>query len=160
MTSEVPIEDLKKFMLESNKIERKEGLNPNDLVIVDEVCKGGINSLIHLKDIHQRITEHLDIDWGGKWRTIGVSVGSYSPPSWPEIPEMMLQFWNNFDKMDSWETHNRFESIHPFQDFNGRMGRLIWLSKAIHEGYKFNISFLHLYYYQTLRKYEDKLNNF
>lgn len=159
MISEFSIIDLENFMLESNKIEREERLNPNDLIVIKKVCDEGIRDLDHLKDLHKIITEHLDVDWSGKWRTVGVSVGSYSPPSWTEVPEMMLQFWNNFDKLDSWEAHNRFESIHPFQDFNGRMGRLIWLSKAMQEGYKFNISFLHLYYYQTLRKYEDKLNN-
>jgi len=33
--------------------------------------------------------------------------------------------------MNSWEAHNKFEAIHPFQDLNGKVGRLIWLSKAI-----------------------------
>jgi len=141
--------ELEAFMLESNKIEGEYELNPNDLFVAREAYLG-IKDLKHIKRMHHNITAHLKVDWSGKWRTVNVKVGNHKPPDWQEVPELMLRYWSNFDRMDSWQAHNEFEHIHPFQDFNGRMGRLIWLSKAIQEGYRFNIPFLQKYYYQTL----------
>jgi len=147
--------ELQAFMLESNSIEGEHSLNPNDLFVAKEAFLG-IKDLKHLKGMHRNITAHLDVAWGGRWRTVNVRVGSYHPPKWQEVPELMLQYWSNFKNMDAWHAHNEFENIHPFQDFNGRMGRLIWLSKAVKEGYKFNIPFLQKYYYQTLDNYQRK----
>jgi Fic family protein len=62
----------------------------------------------------------------------------------------MHNWFLDWDKMDSYEAHVRFEKIHPFQDGNGRIGRAIWLKKALNEGYDYRISFLHKFYYQTL----------
>ena len=83
-------------------------------------------------------------------------MGSYVPPSPELIPSLMQDFVDKWDDMDSWEAHNAFEKIHPFEDFNGRMGRLIWLSKAVTKGYSFKIPFLQTYYYQTLGRGEIK----
>jgi Fic family protein len=144
---------LEKFMLESNSIEGEDYLNPSDIIVAKEVIEKGIKNLKHLQKLHSIITKHLQVSWGGKWRTVNVKVGSYKPPLWQEVPELMLMYWSNFDHMDSWQAHNEFEHIHPFQDFNGRMGRLIWLSKAIKEGYNFRYPFLQKYYYQTLNNF-------
>lgn len=64
----------------------------------------------------------------------------------------MRAFWRTLPKLDAWEAHNRFQKIHPFEDLNGRTGRLIWLHKAIDEGYTGRIGFLHAYYYATLSR--------
>ena len=145
--------DIENFMLESNKIEGEYELNPNDMTVAEEACYG-IKDLDHLKDMHGRLTKHLNVGWSGRWRIVNVSVGSYSPPIWKAVPELMLQFFSNYHSMDSWIAHNEFQKIHPFQDFNGRAGRLIWLSKAVKEGrYRFRLPFLQTYYYQTLNHY-------
>ena len=145
------IEGLKQFMLESNQIERELRLNPNDFNVAKRVYEKGINSLNDILKIHKDLTKHLKVDWSGKWRNCNVYVGNYIAPQWYVVPELMAQYWKQFPDMDAWTAHNEFEKIHPFQDFNGRMGRLIWLSKAINEGYVFSILFLHAYYYQTLQ---------
>lgn len=144
---------LEEFMLLSNKIEGELGLNPNDFKVSKRVYEKGINSLSDILEIHKDLTKHLKVDWSGKWRTCNVRVGNYIAPDWSQVPSLMAKYWDKWNEMDSWTAHNEYQKIHSFRDFNGRVGRLIWLSRAINEGYDFSISFLHSYYYQTLRNY-------
>ena len=141
------------FMLESNFIEGETSLNPNDLLCARRAISGGLSSLEDILEVHKLLTEHKrDFYSGGKWRTVNVRVGNYYPPSFDEVPKLMEGFNHTYGEFGSWKTHNDFEQIHPFEDFNGRMGRLIWLSLAVNEGYNFTIPFLRAYYYQTLHK--------
>lgn len=144
------LEKLEDFMLESNKIEGENRLNPFDSEVAQAIYALGFEKFEDITGTHKSLTHHLKVSWSGKWRTVNVRVGNYIAPDWSQVPELMAQFWANWNSMDSWEAHNQFEKIHGFQDFNGRMGRLIWLSKAVREGYDFSIPFLHKYYYQTL----------
>ena len=105
-------------------------------------------------DIHQILGAYLNKPWVGRLRQCDVRVGGYIPPKHLDVLELMTEYVANLADMNSWEAHNEFEKIHPFQDLNGRVGRLIWVSKAIYEGYNFEIPFLQEYYYQTLLKYE------
>lgn len=145
--------ELEEFMLLSNKIEGELGLNPNDFKVAKRVYEKGISSLGDILKIHKDLTKHLKVDWSGKWRTCNVRVGSYIAPDWSQVPSLMAQYWDRWDEMDSWTAHNEFVTIHPFVDRNGRISRLIWMSKAIEEGYDFSIPFLHKFYYQSLQHY-------
>lgn len=79
----------------------------------------------------------------GKLRNIEVSVSSHRPPKFYLLPELMLNFCHNLntqlkhlpktDEPDflkklisflAWAQH-RFLWIHPFQDYNGRLARLL-----------------------------------
>ena len=100
--------------------------------------------------------EYLQKDWVGKWRTCDVRIGPYAPSSYYLVPNLMEKYWKEFYLMNSFIAHNEFERLHPFQDLNGRVGRLIWLSKAVKEGYNFGIPFLQAYYYQSLQDYERR----
>jgi Fic family protein len=142
-------EEYKNFMLESNKIEGEGRLNPNDVLAVKTMLISELNKNFILI-IHQLLGEYLNENWVGKWRTCEVRVGSYFLPVSKNVPALMKKYFKEVPTMDAWTAHNEFEKIHPFQDLNGRVGRLIWLKKAIDEGYDFSIPFLQAYYYQTL----------
>lgn len=145
------MENWKKFMLESNQIEGEDRLNPGDAEAFNWATTG-IEVEAHILHCHYLLTEHLSVDWSGKWRTCDVRVGGYIAPRHQLVPGLMERFIAqlHIHRLNSWQAHNAFQKIHPFEDFNGRTGRLIWLSKAMHEGYDFELSFLHKYYYQTL----------
>jgi len=143
------------FMLESNRIEGEDRLNPGDIKAV-KLALEGINTIDDILRIHQVLGEYLQKAWVGKFRACNVRVGRYRPPHYKKVSELMDRFITDLVVMDSWEAHNEFERVHPFQDLNGRTGRLIWLSKAVNEGYDFSIPFLQAYYYQTLSIYERK----
>lgn len=149
------IKKYNQFMLESNKIEGEDRINPGDIRAVEFALKG-FRNLNDILELHRLLGEHLNEDWIGKFRTCNVHVGSYSPPSYHEVHKLMKKYWNEFYLMNSFQAHNKFESLHPFQDLNGRVGRLIWLSKAVHEGYDFSVPFLQMYYYQSLQDYERR----
>jgi Fic family protein len=145
-----------KFMLESNRIEGEDRLNPGD----EDAFFFATNteSIWYVEDIlllHQYLGSYLKRDWVGKWRNCGVRVGNYIPPKAEEVPNLMADYAINLTSMNSFEAHNEFEYIHPFRDLNGRVGRLIWLSKAVNEGYDFSIPFLQKYYYQALAHYNQ-----
>ena len=80
---------------------------------------------------------------GGKYRNIEVMVSKHTPPKFYLIPQLMVEFSedlktrikylpkideeNFLDELISllaW-SHNKFLWIHPFQDYNGRIGRLL-----------------------------------
>lgn len=142
----------KDFMLESNRIEGENKINPGDKEAITIASLNGIDSLDMILAVHKALGDYLNKDWVGRWRKVNVVVGHYKPPSPDKIPMLMKEFIDKLYLMDAWTAHNEFEKIHPFRDLNGRVGRLIWLNKM---GCIPGIPFLQLYYYQTLEKYED-----
>lgn len=141
--------EYKKFMLESNRIEGENRINPGDLTALEIMTISDISEVSVLL-AHNNLGDYLKKDWVGKYRTCEVTVGNYHPPFSYQIQDAMDKYFRNLPYLNSWMAHNEFEKIHPFQDLNGRIGRLIWLKKAIDEGYDFSIPFLQKYYYQTL----------
>lgn len=137
-------------MLKSNRIEGEDRLNPRDEEAVEFALDTGLVHLNQILTVHEMLGEYLKVDWNGEWREWDVIVGKHQPPIYQKVPKLMNIFAKHLPKIDSWTAHNEFEKIHPFADLNGRTGRLIWLTKAVKEGYRFEIPFLQMYYYQTL----------
>lgn len=85
-----------------------------------------------------------------------------SPKQTPKDMQKLMEWYNSLPKVtikEIIEFHARFEKIHPFQDGNGRVGRII----AFKECLKNNIiPFIildkdKLYYYRGLKEYQNKI---
>ncbi|MBI4029073.1 MAG: Fic family protein [Candidatus Blackburnbacteria bacterium] len=95
-------------------------------------------------EIHKVAFGSIFPDWAGKFRTINVKVGDYEPPHYSKVPELVKMFCDDLEErlkylpdrkeeerflaevvgLLAWFQH-RFVWIHPFKDYNGRMGRLL-----------------------------------
>ena len=144
---------IEQFMLESNRIEGENRVNPGDIEAVEYALVKKIVVVNDLLNIHLFLGAYLKKAWVGKFRIVKIQVGDDTNfPEPKEVSYLVKEYMESFDHMDSWEAHNEFEKIHPFIDLNGRVGRIIWLTKALREGYNFGIPFLQMYYYQTLQR--------
>lgn len=87
--------------------------------------------------------EVMDQGTAGRYRTIRVRVGRFVPPSPEDVSGLMfelLEWWNrdsgkHSSVISSAIIHHRFESIHPFADGNGRMGRALALWELYRRGF-------------------------
>jgi Fic family protein len=95
-------------------------------------------------DIHREGFGFIFAEWAGKYRTIEVTVGEYIPPQAHEIPVLVknltedlnerLKYIPSSEEQEKFLSEavallawfqNRFVWIHPFQDYNGRVARLL-----------------------------------
>ncbi len=85
----------------------------------------------------------MDQGMAGRYRAIGVRVGRFVPPPPTDVSGLMfelLEWWNTEARkhssvISSAVIHHRFESIHPFADGNGRMGRALALWELYRRGF-------------------------
>lgn len=146
------MDNWKCYMLESNQIEGEDRLNPGDKEAFDFATTGFLIEG-HILHCHHVLTEHLKVNWSGLYRTCNVRVGNYLAPKWQDVPRLMEEFVKKLPDYNSWQAYCEFEKIHPFRDRNGRVGRLIWLSKKLKEGWNFGNSFLEQFHYDSLSNY-------
>ncbi len=103
-------------------------------------------------EIHRIAFSEL-YEWAGKWRTCDVTVGKLEPPKPAQILQLMYQFVDNLNykintandaktKLDTLVyAHYEFIRINPFNNGNGRTGRMLMNLLAL----KFGFSPLQLY---------------
>jgi hypothetical protein len=67
------------------------------------------------------------------WRCCDVRVGSRLCPPWPEVQELMNKFFERLPDMTPAEAYKEFLLIHPLQDGNGRIGKILfnWLGVSL-----------------------------
>lgn len=97
-------------------------------------------SLGVIKEIHRLLLDHLDFNRGNFKNISNAIVGAEFDTAGPEqTPNLMYQWLNNYEYLMEnakteeekiriiLEKHIEFERIHPFNDGNGRTGRMIML---------------------------------
>lgn len=95
--------------------------------------------------LHSLFFGQIDAENAGKYRQKNVIITGtdYLPPDYIEVPVLMAKHIENFNKEPEhshpleWagDLHAEFESIHPFIDGNGRIGRLLLSVTAMKSGY-------------------------
>ena len=93
--------------------------------------------------------------------TIGSGMKTTSPQNVEKDMRKLMEWYNNLKQItikEIIEFHYRFESIHPFQDGNGRIGRLIMFKECLKNNI---IPFIiqdtdKLFYYRGLKEYKSE----
>lgn len=117
--------------------------------------------------LHKMLISNIDDDIAGRFRADNeyVRVGSHIAPNPKEVIgrlEKMLSQYNatNYENiiMRIAKLHLTFEYTHPFNDGNGRIGRVINNYLLIREGFvPINIKFIdRASYYEAFREFETK----
>lgn len=97
----------------------------------------------YLQKLHKIGFGWIFPDLGGCFRRVDVEVSNHKPPAFYLVPQLMVDFcedlkerFKHLPSIDShgfleylvdllaW-AHHRFLWVHPFQDYNGRIGRLL-----------------------------------
>jgi fido (protein-threonine AMPylation protein) len=90
---------------------------------------------------HRELAGTLFPDWAGRFRDRDVQIGMHHPPPFYEVPVQVRLFCDDLaERLRHIQSSapdirviaellavadGRFQSIHPFRDFNGRVGRML-----------------------------------
>lgn len=144
-------EDQTRMIFETNTIDVGEGVPVDDILetahhfrAIDYVIDVAEEALTEdiIKELH-RILKHDTKDSALSWFAVGDYkkranvVGGHETAKPKEVPARMKELLSKYEALDNVTVediirfHYEFESIHPFQDGNGRVGRLITLKECL-----------------------------
>ena len=119
------------FLMESNGIEGVYGKQPlldaikawQTLLFEDKL------STLAILNTHRILMANQRPDIAGHFRRVGVRVGDYIAPNAGSLRRLMFMWHNDWatakTQADIKKAHIAFENVHPFEDGNGRVGRII-----------------------------------
>ncbi|TAN43930.1 MAG: Fic family protein [Nitrospirae bacterium] len=99
----------------------------------------------NILSLHKIFFQHIDSENAGRYRQRNVVITGtdYLPPDHQKIPMLMTEHVENLNTKrgdihlleHTINLHAEFESIHPFTDGNGRIGRLLLTVMSLKNGY-------------------------
>lgn len=171
-------EDQTRFIFETNTLGAETGLPVDDIIetanhfrgidFVIDRAEQPLNEEI-IKELHRILkqgTTESSLEWfaiGGYKRRPNM-VGGRETAKPQDVARQMKQLLLRYESLnrvefdDIVEFHYQFELIHPFQDGNGRVGRLIALKECLRHGI---VPFIiedskKLFYYRGLSQWENE----
>ena len=169
--------DQTRYIFETNTIGvENEALNVDDVIetvnhfrCVDIIIDSSTSALTekYIKELHKTLksgTSDSRLDWFevGDYKNRPNEVGGMHTALPEEVAPQMKKLLNRYNSIkkksleDILEFHVKFEQIHPFQDGNGRVGRLILFKECL----KYNIvpfiieDDIKMFYYRGLKEWE------
>ncbi len=171
-------EDQTRMIFETNTLGVNESVNVDDIIetlnhfqSIDKVIDYYDEELAeaHIKDLHKALkagTSDSKLDWFrvGDYKAYPNEVGGNETTSPEDVPHEMKKLLDSYNEKkekrleDIIDFHYKFEKIHPFQDGNGRVGRLIIFKECLkHDFVPFIISEdLKFFYYRGLAEYRKE----
>ena len=170
-------EDQTRLIFETRTIDANKGISVDDIIetsnhfraidyVIDTALEPLSEDIIkHLHLILKQGTKDSTLDWFsvGDYKKRPNMIGGKMICKPSEVPSAMRKLMENFNSKkeitinDIIELHADFEFIHPFQDGNGRVGRLIVLKECL----RFNIVPFIIedtkksYYYRGLQNWKE-----
>lgn len=119
------------------------GLNDASNYIVKLLNEDLALNEFHIKELHSKLYVGASDDFKGKYRNDFVTIPhAQNFPPVRHIPYFMNKLFEEYKAMDNLDViekialfHIKFENIHPFQDGNGQVGRLIINYQLMKAGY-------------------------
>ena len=171
-------EDQTRLIFETRTINATGGVPVDDIIetvnhfrAIDYVIDVAEDELTEeiIKELH-RILKHGTADASLSWFAVGDYkkranvVGGRETAKPKDVPARMKALLSSYSAVDVITVddiiafHHDFESIHPFQDGNGRVGRLIALKECLHYG---TVPFIiedakKAFYYRGLAEWENE----
>jgi Fic family protein len=136
-----------------------------DLIIENAKRKLSERFILELHSVLKSGTSDSRKDWFnvGKYKRLPNEVGGSNTTAPEEVPGEMRALLDNYNSGEKEfgniiDFHHKFESIHPFQDGNGRIGRLIMFKECLNRDIvPFIIDEdLKMYYYRGLREWKSE----
>ena len=170
--------DQTRYIFETNTIGIAESVKVDDIVetanhfkCIDMIIDSATYALSErfIKQLHMVLksgTTDSRLDWFavGDYKKVPNEVGGKDTTAPENVAKEMKALIADYNKSkeksfdDLLDFHYRFESIHPFQDGNGRVGRLILFKECLRNGIvPFIISDdLKMFYYRGLKSWKDE----